>query len=171
MNENPDDKTYAEALRGRRTAAVVLLVVAGVSLAAPHLSFKWRDSFLLLMGVGFIVWSALARSPGLLVPSGVLTGIGTGLLLRPEYGSGAFLLSMAGGFLLIAVLYPIMFERGKKNALWPLWPAAGLGFAGLVQLAGSDAREWFRAVRPFWPYALIAVALFLFFTKPGRKAC
>lgn len=169
MNENPEDKTYAEALRGRRTAAVILLVVAGAALVAPHLSFKWRDSILVLMGVGFIVWSALARSAGLLVPGGVLTGLGVGTLLRPEYGNGAFLLSMAGGFLLIAGLYPIMFERGKKNALWPLWPAAGLGFAGLLQLAGPDVREGFRAAQPFWPYILIAVALFLFLSKPKRK--
>jgi len=169
MNDQPKDKSYTEALRGRRIAAVVLLVVAGGALAGPHLLFDWRESLLVLLGVGFIVWSALARSPGLLVPGGVLTGIGIGTLLRPAYGNGAFLLSMAGGFLLIAVLNPLMFERGKKGACWPLWPAAGLGFAGLLQLAGPDVREWFRAVRPFWPYALIAAALILFFTKPGRK--
>lgn len=169
MNKNPEDKTYAETLRGRRTAAVVLLVVAGIALIGPPVSFKSRDSLLLLLGAGFIAWSALARSPGLLVPGGVLTGIGVGILLRPEYGNGAFLLSMAGGFLLIAVLYPLMFERGRKNALWPLWPAAGLGLAGLVQLAGPDVRQWLRALQPFWPYALIAVALFMLFTKPGRK--
>jgi hypothetical protein len=169
MNENSEDKSPADALRGRRVAAVVLLVVAGAALAGPHLPFNWRDSMLVLMGVAFIVWSALVRSRGLLVPGGVLVGIGVGTLLRPAYGEGAFLLSMAGGFLLIAALGPILFGRSRV-CRWAIWPAAGLGFAGLVQLAGPDAREWFRAVRPLWPYALIGVALFLLFTKPSPKA-
>lgn len=169
MDEQSEVKSCGDAVRGRRVAAGVLLVVAGVALAGPHLPFNWREGMLLLLGVGFIVWSALARSPGLLVPGGVLTGIGTGTLLRAEYGSGAFLLAMAGGFLLIAALHPLMFGRGKKGALWPLWPAAGLGFAGLVQLTGPDARQWFRAVQPFWPYVLIVVAVFLLFAKPSRK--
>jgi hypothetical protein len=88
--------------------------------------------------------------------------------LRGEYGNGAFLLSMAGGFLLLAGLSRVMFA-GRKCALWPLWPAAGLAFAGLMASAGPDAREWFRTARPYWPYALIVAALFLLFSKPGRK--
>jgi hypothetical protein len=169
INENLEGKSHAEAMCGRRTAAVVLLVVAVAALAGPHLPFNWRDSFLLLMGVAFIVWSALVRSPGLLVPGGVLVGIGTGILLREEYGNGAFLLSMSGGFLLIALLSPLLF-RGQKRCRWAFWPAAGLAFSGLLQFAGRDLREAFRAVQPFWPYVLIAVALFLFFSKPTSKA-
>jgi hypothetical protein len=169
MNETTEDKSYAEALRGRRTAAAVLLIVATVALAGPYLPFNWRDSFLALMGVGFIVWSALARSPGLLVPGGVLTGIGVGTILRPEFGHGAFLLSMAGGFMLISALYVPMFGR-KGCWWWPFWPAAGLAFAGLLSLAGPDARAMFRELRPFWPFVLIVVAGWLFVSKPTRKA-
>jgi hypothetical protein len=168
MNENPENNSHAEAVRGRRIAAVMLLVVAGVALAGPHLPFGWRDGLLLIMGVGFIVWSALARSPGLLVPGCVLVGVGTGILLRGEYGNGAFLLSMAGGFLLLAGLTRVMFGD-RKGSLWPLWPAAGLTFAGLVQYAGSDLRQWLRAIGPIWPYGLIIVALFLWFSKPAAK--
>ena len=127
---------------------------------------NWRDSFLLLMGVAFLVWAALVRSPGLLVPGGVLVGIGVGTLLRAEYGNGAFLLSMAGGFLLIATLSRILFGR-EKACCWALWPAAGLAIAGCLQFAGSDVRQSLRAVQPFWPYVLIAVALFLLFSKPA----
>jgi hypothetical protein len=169
MNDLPETKSYAESVRGRRIAAVVLLVVAGAALAGPYVPFNWRDGFLLLMGVGFIVWSALARSPGLLVPGCVLVGVGGGILLRAEYGGGAFLLAMAGGFLLLAGLTRVMF-RDHKGANWPLWPAAGLAFAGLMTSAGPDAREWFRTARPYWPYVIIVVALFLLLSKPARKA-
>lgn len=167
MNETTEDNSYAEALRGRRTAAAVLLIVAAVALAGPHVPLNWRDGFLALMGVGFIVWSALARSRGLLVPGGVLTGIGVGAMLRPEFGHGAFLLSMAGGFLLIALLAPLLFGRGCR---WAFWPAAGLAFAGLIAMAGPEARAMFRELRPLWPWLLIGVAVFLLFSEPARKA-
>ena len=75
---------------------------------------------------------------------------------------------MAGGFLLLAGLSRILFAKSRCGT-WPLWPAAGLGFAGLMSLAGPDARQWFRALQPFWPYILIAVALFLFLSKPKRQ--
>lgn len=169
MNARPENCSYPDAVRGRRIAAVVLLVVAGAALAGPHLPGYGRDSLLLLMGIAFIVWSALVRSPGLLVPGGVLTGIGTGTLLRGEFGQGAFLLAMAGGFLLIAGLSRAMFP-GHKGCRWPLWPAAGLAVAGLLQSAGPDVRAWLRVAGPLWPYALIAVALCLFFSKPSAKA-
>jgi hypothetical protein len=169
MNETPEAKAYAVAVRGRRTAAVVLLFVAGAALFGHYLPFNWRESLPLLLGVGFIVWAALARVRGLLVPGGILVGVGAGVMLRAEYGNAAFLLAMAGGFLLVAGLAAVLFGK-EKGWLWPLWPAAGLAFAGFVQLAGPDARKWFHAVQPFWPYALIVVALFLFFTKPAPKA-
>jgi hypothetical protein len=169
MNDLPETKSYAESVRGRRTAAVVLLVVAGAALAGPYVPFNWRDGFLLLMGVGFMVWSALARSPGLLVPGCMLVGVGSGILLRGEYGGGAFLLAMSGGFLLLAGLSRVMFPE-HKGSRWPLWPAAGLAFAGLMASAGPDARELFRLVRPYWPHALIIVAVFLLLAKPAPRA-
>ncbi len=167
MNEPSEDKSYATALRSRRLTAAVLLIVAAAALAAPYVPFNWREGVLLLMGLGFILWSALARSPGLLVPGGVLTGVGAGILLRQEYGNGAFLLAMAGGFLLIAALSPILHSR-RCGALWALWPAAGLGFAGLIQMAGPDLRALWRDLSPYWPLVLVAVAVYLLVTKPAR---
>jgi hypothetical protein len=169
MNEIPEDNAYAVAVRGRRTAATVLLFVAGAALFSRYLPFNWRESLPLLLGLGFIVWSALARVRGLLVPGGILVGVGVGALLRAEYGNAAFLLSLAGGFLLVAGLAAVLFGR-EKCWRWPLWPAAGLALAGSVQLAGPEARQWFHAAQSSWPYALIVVALFLFFTKPARAA-
>ncbi len=168
MNDTTKEKTYEDTLRGRRTAAGVLVVVALAALAGPYVPFSWRDSFLVLMGVAFMVWAALVRSPGLLVPGGVLTGVGVGTLLRPEFGNGAFLLSMSGGFLVIAGLSRLLFAR-TKGCVWPFWPAAGLAFAGLASMGGPETRELLRAVKPLWPFVLIAVAAFLLLTKPARK--
>lgn len=164
--ETESTACYDHALRGRRVAAGILLLVACSSLFGQYLPFNWREGAPLLLGLGFIVWSALARSPGLLVPGGILTGIGTGVMLRDEFGHVAFLFSMSGGFLLIGLLSLLMFRR---NTWWTLFPAGGLAFAGFVQLAGPDVRLWLREIGPVWPYILILIAAYLLLSKPRAK--
>ncbi len=67
MNATPE-KISTEALRGRRVAGAVLLLVAGSALFGKTLPFAWRDGLLLLLGVGFIVGAALGRVAALLIP-------------------------------------------------------------------------------------------------------
>lgn len=163
----------ADPRRGRRVAALVLLVVAGFALLSPHLPWSWRGGILLPLGVAFLVWAALVRSPGLLVPGGVLCGLGAGLGLISVLGPSATLFGLAGGFLLIAALHRLLL--GRAGVSWPLWPAAGLAFAGVMVLTAPYQRELWREQRDlwrvaaeYWPYAVIAVALWLFFA-PARK--
>lgn len=166
MNDIPENSSPA-GLRGRRTAALVLLLVAGLALGGKYLPFAWRDSLLLLLGLAFIGWAAFDRVAGLLVPGGILTGVGVGILLRPEHGNAVFLFAMAGGFALIPVLSLLIFQRRMG---WPFFPAAGLVLAGLTQLAGSAVQRWLHDIGPLWPYGLIVIALYLLLTKPhGTK--
>ncbi len=165
MNDTPENRP-SDALSGRRVAAIILLFVAGLALVGEYLPFGWRDSQVLLLGVAFIVWAALGRVRGLLVPGGILVGIGVGILLRSEYDGAVFLLAMAGGFALIPVLSLLIFRHGMR---WPFLPAAGLALAGLIRLAGSGVRRWLYDVGPLWPYGLIIIALYLLLTKPGKK--
>lgn len=158
-----------DGLRSRRVTAGVLLAVAAVALLGKYVPLQWRDSFLPLLGVGFVVWAGLARVSGLLVPGGILIGVGLGTMLRGAYGHAAFLFSMAGGFLLISVLSILMFGR-EKNRWWTVFPAGGLAIAGVAAASGPDAREWWRAVQPLWPWALVAVAIYLLLTKPRGKS-
>jgi hypothetical protein len=161
------EKSPAAALYGRRVAGTVLLLVAGFALFGKYLPFAWRDGVLLLLGGGFIVWGAVGRVAALLIPGGILVGIGAGALLRPEYGNAVFLLAMAGGFALISGLTYVFFQKWVR---WPVYPAGGLAFAGALQLAGSGLRQLLGDFAPYWPYALIAIALYLLFTKPRPKS-
>lgn len=162
MNDTPE-ACSAHALRGRRVAAGVLLLVAAAALAGRYLPVAWEDGLILLLGLGFIVWAALARKAALLIPGCILTGIGTGVMLRLDHGNAVFLFAMAGGFALIPVLDLVLFQ---KRARWPFFPAAGLAFAGLTQLADAGWQRWLREAGPLWPYILIAVALYLLLTPP-----
>ena len=116
---------------------------------------------MIVMGVAFVVWAALARTAGLLVPGGVILGVGTGLWLRGAYGPAAFLLSLAAGFLLISVLSLALFGRGGRSTWWTVWPAGGLTIAAAAVGGGPEVRELFRALRDYWPYALLVAALAL----------
>jgi len=40
---------------------------------------------------------------------------------------------------------------------------------GLAQLGGAEYRHWWRELRPYWPYAMIVGAAFLFFAKPRSR--
>lgn len=163
MNEcaTPSAAPARDNRRGRLVAGGVLLAVACAALAAPYLppGFAGR-AFVPFLGVAFVIWAALSRSAGLLVPGGVLLGVGIGTWLQASYGPAAFLFSMAGGFLLISVLSLLLFGA-KHKTWWTVFPAGGLAFAGIVVGGGPTIRETLRAMQGYWPYALIVVAIAL----------
>lgn len=162
MNQEPvpaSSPSPVDSRRGRLVAGGVLLTVALLALFRDSLPWTWNGRLALaLMGVGFVVWAALARNPGLLVPGGVLVGVGVGSWLQAGYGPAAFLWSMAGGFLLIPALSFALFGPRKIHC-WAVWPAAGLVFAGLVVVGGAEVRTVIGFFREFWPWLLLAGAV------------
>ena len=79
--------------------------------------------------------------------------------------SGVFLLSFAGGWLLITVLSATVF---KRRVLWPLFPAGVLALLAGAQLAGTGYRHGVRVAQEYWPWALLVLAAWLLFTRPRR---
>jgi hypothetical protein len=156
--------------RGRLVAGGVLLTVAVLALLSRHLSWSGSGRALLpVIGVAFVVWGALARNAGLLVPGGILLGVGVGSWLQPTYGTGAFLFAMAGGFLSIS-LFSVLLFGPKQRAGWTIFPALGLAFAGLVVAGGAEMRALLRTFGDYWPYALLIVALALIASAWGKKS-
>lgn len=172
MEESPVIPPAEKAVRSRRMTAVLLLLVAGAALVGQYTNLNFGKLVPLFLGLAFLVWSLWAREWGLLVPGGILTGLGTGLMFQElldlgrASGTAVFLFCFAGGWVLIVVLSKLAFNR---RVLWPFWPAGAMVFAGLTQMGGPDLQEWFRWARPYWPFALILVALFLWFSKPSNK--
>ena len=159
----------ADPRRGRLIAGGVLLAVALFALAGEHLPWSWSGRAMpAVLGVGFIVWAALARASGLLVPGGVLLGVGLGTWLQASYGPAAFLWAMAGGFLSISLL-SLALTGPRRGTWWTLWPASGLLIAGAVVAGGPEVRVALGWLREFWPWLLLAGAVALIASGLRRK--
>jgi hypothetical protein len=100
------------------------------------------DMVALALGIELLVWAQVTDEDGLLVTGGVLTGVGVGILLaswplrgaEPHVTGGAFLLSIAAGFLLVAVLSALR----QRQQLWAWICAATLAVVGGGLVAGPD---------------------------------
>ncbi len=130
--------------------------------------------FLPVLASIFLVWGIATRKSGLLIPGGVLAGLGVGTLVieylvktQPdERQSGIFLLCMAAGFCLIPLL-SILFT--SERHLWALIPASILALIGGVLYIGGGAMQAFILLGKGWPLFLIAAGLYLLLFRRGLK--
>lgn len=179
MDEKPAESAQEKEVyaRGRsqlrrRGWGVVLLGVAALALIERHTTYRAGDALLLLLGVAFIGWAIMGRVCGLLIPGGILLGLGAGVLAERWLGyggghrDGVFLLCFAGGWVLIPVLTLIFFRR---VIWWPLIPGAVIGLTGLGKWGYPELGWLWLDAHDVWPYALIVLALVLLFKAPRQK--
>ena len=154
--------------------------VALISIGALVLAGRFVDIGLLLLPVLagiFLVWGVTTRNVGLIIPGGIIGGIGTAALLIDGVVSSAdddargmiFFLSFACGWALITLLSALFTE---ETHWWPLIPGgimAGIALLvlakGIAPAAVSSAANFIRPVldlaSSFWPIALIAFGLYV----------
>lgn len=117
-----------------------------------------------LIGLGFLAGYARTRAYGLLVPGGILTGLGAGLVLDGQGVPGDVVpLGLGLGFLAIAVVGRFTGEDWP-GWWWPLIPGGILTVVGASGLAGS----W-DVGRYVVPAALIVIGLSLLFRRSGDR--
>lgn len=142
-----------------RASAGVLLIALGVLLFAGQV-IRLDHLFLPALGVVFIIGGIVQRNGGLMVPGGILLGIGFGSFLtdnvfwvmaEPARG-GFFLIGLAAGFASITVLTTI-FTR--QPHVWALIPATILGLIGGALLTGNSAQAILTLLGTYWPIILI----------------
>jgi hypothetical protein len=114
------------------------------------------------IGAGFLAAYLLTRRFGLLVPGGILTGLGVGLVVAAQNGPGeAVVLGLGLGFVAITVLDAVLGEG--RAAWWPLIPGGILTLVGGSQIAGIRDIGVYLG-----PVALIAVGILLLW-RPSRR--
>ncbi len=147
--------------RNRIFGGLMLIGLGVLFLAGQFIQVHWTGLLILpLLSAMFLLWGLFTRNSGLLVPGGILGGIGLGTYLTSgpfaEASStlqgGVFMLAFAAGWALITIL---SFAVGCVQ-WWPIIPGGIMAFIGVALLAGGgmQALEWLGKL---WPLALIVI--------------
>jgi hypothetical protein len=107
---DPTSEKIIDRRRNHRIAAGVILVLFGLA----TLLQRWLDIgnyIVLLLGLAMLVWGSVSHRSGWIIPGGVLSGIGLGILAMQgpwqfpvADQNGVFLLCFALGWFLITLL-------------------------------------------------------------------
>lgn len=166
------------AVNSRSTQIVpgVALILIGLLVLAGQLfdTESWGDLIPAGLGVIFLVWGVVARQIGLLIPGGILSGIGAGAFLitgpfsqaEGEVQGAIFLLAFAGGWGLITLLSALTTD---KPAWWALVPGGIMALIGAALLSGSTGQRLLNALNIGWPVVLIAIGLYLILWRKGLQ--
>ncbi len=158
-----------ETSTNRNRLAVGVMLVA-IGLLALALQFIDLGNLVWLMFGGlaliFIVTGIVTRTFGLVIPGGILAGLGLGmfLMLQPIpfldgiNEGGVFMLGFAAGWLLITLLSPL---TGEGFQWWPLIPGGIIGAVGLALLSGDFGITILQFFSYAWPVALIVGGIYL----------
>ena len=158
--------------RGRGLVGGLILILIGVyALLSQYIPLDFSNLVLPSMGVIFIVLAFATHSRGLLIPGGILSGIGAGTVITSYYhfpeqqAGGLFLLAFAAGWVLIVVLSILMnLTEGvppRRSIWWPLIPAVVMAFVAVPLLLGGEALKLLSLYGLAWPIILIAAGLFI----------
>ena len=168
-------KPTVETASNTLAAGVALVVLGAFALLGQLIQGSfWGTLFLPGLGLFFIVWGLIARRPGLIIPGGILIGIGAGSLLvggpyatLPSKGQGGvIMLALGGGFLLVTFFTIFL---GKVH-WWALIPAVVLAVIGLGLVGESAGWDVMRYLSTAWPIALIVVGVFLMLWRRGLRS-
>ncbi len=152
-----------------------LIMIGALVLIEQYVESRWLGTlFLSALGGMFLLWGSTIRNIGLLIPGGMLSGLGLGIViegwllgdLSGDAEAGVFLLTLALGWALISLLSALFLE---ETHWWPLIPGGLMVAIGGALLAGGRAREALEFVgsgfNRAWPLALIVLGLYLIFRR------
>jgi hypothetical protein len=147
------------------TFGAVLVVVGAVLLGARFNDVVAAGGPALWIGLGFLTWWAFSGSYGLLLPAGVLTGLGVGLMLdHVAFYGNPVALGLGVGFLAVYALDAL--RRQRSSSWWPLVPGAVLVVVGLLQ----NTSGWDSLGELGWPLFLIVIGIIIIGGALSRRA-
>ena len=156
--------------RSHRIAGGVILILFGMA----TLLQRWFDIgnyAVLLLGLGMLGWGSVSRRTGWIIPGGVLSGIGLGILamegpwrLPIENQNGLFLLCFALGWFLITILTAIF----TCTQWWALIPGGIMALIGGSILVTNGIVRWMD-LNLVYAIILIVVGLILLVTRSRSR--
>lgn len=114
----------------------------------------------------FLIAGIALRSPGAMIPAGILYGVGAGTILvdafkdqlAGETSGGLFVTSLGAGFLLIPA-FQAVFTRDTH--WWPFIPGTILLCVGIALMIGGAALGVLDVLGRMWPLALIVLGVWI----------
>ena len=166
MSAEPVSGPSSDRQKRRVTAGIVLVVVGLALFVFERFEDIGHGAVLSLVGAAFLVAYFLRRNYGLLVPGGILTGLGLGELgerTLSSFSDDPTLLGLGLGFLAI---YGIALAFERRSHFWPLIPGIVLV---LLALPGTD--ELLDLLFDNWPLLLAAIGVVLLLSGlRGRRS-
>ena len=135
----------------------IVLVAVGVGAFLLNVYPEAGSWVVLLIGLGLLAVFAYPREYGYLVPGGIMTGLGAGILASNalvttgEEQGGVIVLGLGLGFLAIWVISGLLHL--KEHHAWPLVPGGILATVGAALMIGGQAIDLLR----YWPAILIVI--------------
>jgi hypothetical protein len=152
--------------------AIALIGIGAIGL----ISQVWRPNadlggwVVLVIGLAFLAGFGYTRRYGYVVPGGIMTGLGAGILASQlirwstnEGEGGAVVLGLGLGFLGILALQT--FAREVGNRWWPIIPGGILSVVGAALLIGGTAVQ----LLDYWGIAIIAIGVVVLWRAIGRR--
>jgi hypothetical protein len=147
---------------GALLVAIGLLVLLAQNVQAETLGLL----FLPALGGLFLIAGIIGRQVGFIIPGGILTGIGLGVIFtqNPSLAAtetaqgGVFFIGFALGWFLIPVLSKL-FTR--ETQWWALIPGAIMALLGGSLMLGGAALNVLEFAGRWWPLILVALGLLI----------
>jgi hypothetical protein len=161
------------------TGGLILVAIGLIALAGQFFTFSVPENLGLLIvpGLGglFLAWGILTRNPGLVIPGGILSGVGWGIyaisgpfsIWQGDNEGGVFLIFLGLGFGLITVITAVFT---KETHWWALIPGGIIAFVGASILFGGFLLTLLTYVGKLWPLALILLGISILVNAKKEKA-
>ncbi len=167
-------KTSSNNTKNTLVAGLALIII-GLAVLAVQFIDTPNIGLLILpaLAVIFLAWGLLTRTFGLIIPGGILAGIGTGAILIDmmaldapgESEAAIFLLAFAGGWALVSLLSVFTNDRFQW---WPLIPGGIMAVISVLLLAGEAGLQVLELSQYLWPVALIVVGFAIILRRYAR---
>lgn len=147
---------------------LILITIGLLALAFQFLPIQIGENMGLLivpgLGALFLVWGILTHTDGLMIPGGILSGVGWGIyaiagpfsIWQGDSEGGVFLIFLGLGFGLITLVTAVF---GKRTHGWALIPGGIITFVGVAVLFGGALLSVLAFAGKLWPLALILIGI------------
>ncbi|MCB8984132.1 MAG: hypothetical protein H6659_09920 [Ardenticatenaceae bacterium] len=159
---------------------IILISIGLLALLGQLVNWQLSPDFgvylLSVLGALFLVWGIITRQAGPMIPGGILSGLGLGVVLVETMSwpqgmdeGGVFLLAFALGWVLITVLTAVFTS---KTHWWPLIPGGIIAVVGLAVLFGGVFWQALNLLNLVWPLLLIILGITIIFNarRPKEKS-